>query len=139
MSKPQQDEMKATKVVGIQKTIGRGDAQTKNMKLNKKIRNVKFAAGVYAAEGDAKPGDVGCLVKYVDTQDGSKRYGWVAGTEGVGGNMDHSQKETHGWRGTTNDTAIFAEGLWQVLEVKQLNTPAGYGLDIALKLQQVAK
>ena len=38
--------------------------------------------------------------------------------EGVGGNSNPNQKRYHGWRGTTDDWAVYALGLRRVLDVR---------------------
>ena len=38
--------------------------------------------------------------------------------EGFGGNSDPNQSRYHGWRGTTNDWAVYAHGLRRVLDVR---------------------
>lgn len=64
-----------------------------------------------------KVGDEVVLVEYNNVlKDTTWWLPWVA-PNGISGNMDPSVKRFHGWRGTTNDVAVYAHGLRKVLKV----------------------
>ena len=50
---------------------------------------------------------------------------------GVRGNSDPSQLATEGWRGTTNDVAVYAHGLVRITDVRRL--ARGYGYRVAFE------
>ena len=52
--------------------------------------------------------------------------------EGVPGNMDHSIKRYHGWRGTTDDVALYAHGLRQIVKVENVSMGANLGYKITV-------
>jgi len=55
----------------------------------------------------------------------------LAPEEGVPGNSDPSQYATTGWRGTTDDVAVYAHGLVRITDVRPL--ARGYGYRVAFE------
>ena len=64
------------------------------------------------------------LVEKDDTSNGKKSFSIRLAPDGIGGNEDGEVKRFHGWRGTTNDSAIYAHGMREVLSVSE---PDGRG------------
>ena len=63
-------------------------------------------------------GEIYTVVSYQDTLRDAEWYRLIPGDHGgVGGNMDPKVKRYHGWRGTTNDVAKYAEGLRRVEKI----------------------
>lgn len=67
---------------------------------------------------------VGEKVMLVEKYDELKQESWWKivrnADNGIGGNMDSSEKRYHGWRGTTNNTATYAHGLRKVIKASGL-------------------
>ena len=56
----------------------------------------------------------------------------LASADGAPSNSgDPSQRATEGWRGTTNDVAVYAHGLVRITDVRRL--ARGYGYRVAFK------
>lgn len=55
----------------------------------------------------------------------------LADVEGVPGNANPSILATEGWRGTTDDVAVYAHGLVRITDVRRLKN--GYGYRVAFK------
>ena len=56
----------------------------------------------------------------------------LASADGAPGNSgDPSQRATEGWRGTTNDIAVYAHGLVRITDVRRL--ARGYGYRVAFE------
>lgn len=68
-----------------------------------------------------KVGDEVVLVEITNNLKGWIKWEPRVAPEGIPGNMDSKVKRFHGWRGTTDDVAIYAHGLRQVTKI----TPAG--------------
>ena len=51
---------------------------------------------------------------------------------GIGGNMDHTVKRFHGWRGTTDDIALHTHGVRKITKVSSivLDTDFGYKITV---------
>ena len=63
-------------------------------------------------------GEIYTVVSYTDTLRGGEWYRLIPGDHGgAGGNMDPKVKRYHGWRGTTNDIAKYADGLRRVEKI----------------------
>ena len=52
--------------------------------------------------------------------------------DGLPGNMDHTQKACHGWRGTTNDVATYAHGIRKITKVSPVTIDADSGYKITV-------
>ena len=55
----------------------------------------------------------------------------LASAAGVPGNSDPSQRAINGWRGTTDDVAVYAHGRVRITDVRRL--ARGYGYRVAFK------
>jgi hypothetical protein len=85
------------------------------MEKNKTTRKVKLALLPRNCEGGA----IGCLVKNKNVMTGKQYWEWFAGRGGLCTNLgDPDHKYTSGWLGTTDDWAVFAQGLWQIVDIK---------------------
>lgn len=56
---------------------------------------------------------------------------WLDSPYGVKGNSDHNIKSTSGWRGTTNDRAVYALGVIEIKSARKL--ARGYAYKITFK------
>lgn len=63
---------------------------------------------------------------------GYEKFTIVDAPAGIPGNMDHSIKKYHGWRGTTDDIALYAYGLRKILKVQAVDMGADYGYKITV-------
>jgi hypothetical protein len=52
--------------------------------------------------------------------------------DGMPGNLDHTVKATHGWRGTTNDVATYAHGIRKITKVSPVTIDADSGYKITV-------
>lgn len=59
------------------------------------------------------------------------KYAWMAPEEGIPGNTNRSIVRQRGWRGTSNDRAVYAMGVILVKSVRRLKR--GYGYNIQFK------
>jgi hypothetical protein len=100
---------------------GRVSPQTKQ----KEVLRVKQKTFIYTGWESPKVGDEVILIERTNILSGNSSWGFISDPEGVGGNMDRSKKMFHGWRGTTDDVALYAHGLRKVLKV----TPIGVDED----------
>lgn len=67
---------------------------------------------------DIVEGGVYTVISFQHALRGTEWYNLIPGDHGgVGGNMDPKVKRYHGWRGTTNDVAKYAEGLRRVEKI----------------------
>ena len=98
------------------------------------IATKKTLRSVTTKNRDIKIGDV-ILVVETEKVMTRKRPTFSASCDlpGLGGNLDSSQKRLHGWRGTTNDIARYACGLWIVADV----TGDEYGYENTLTVQKL--
>lgn len=73
-----------------------------------------------AARDGFAPGAVGVLAEYCDTRGKNipSHYRLLTDPQtihsGIPGNCDHTRREHYGWRGTTDDIALYAHGVWRV-------------------------
>ena len=58
-------------------------------------------------------------------------------TDGIEGNSNRKIKSTNGWRGTTNDRAVYAHGIIQIVSITKLKR--GYAYIIKIKYLPEAK
>ena len=73
-------------------------------------------------ESKIQVGEKMVLVSSEDVGPGSKskeRYYLIADKGGVSGNMDRDIKRYHGWRGTTNNSSVYAHGLREVIKISE--------------------
>ena len=63
---------------------------------------------------------------------GGEEFTIINALEGIGGNMDSNVKRFHGWRGTTNDIALYAHGLRKITKVESVDLGADYGYKITV-------
>lgn len=59
------------------------------------------------------------------------KYAWMAPEEGIPGNSNHAIVRQTGWRGTSNDRAVYAMGVIKIKSVRRLKR--GYGYTIQFK------
>lgn len=90
-----------------------------------------------------KPGDHVIVYTRENILTGEETYyvskEWAA--DGIGGNMDWSEKRFHGWRGTTDNIALYALGVYSVKSV-EINDRADFNetyLTIRLNRTDLAK
>lgn len=70
---------------------------------------------------DIKVGDRYILIERSNIITGKTEYQlFKDNCAGIGGNMDSSIKRYHGWRGTTNDIAVYAHGLRRIERVDSI-------------------
>jgi hypothetical protein len=84
-----------------------------------------------AEEGEfAKIGVIGTFYTIENTLPRNRGTHYVAGLcdhpDGVAGNMNKSIRCHHGWRGTTNNCAVYAHGRRQVIESRPLSRGVGW-------------
>lgn len=85
-----------------------------------------------------EPGDIGTIGAKYNQSPNSIRDGnsdriidlFIASKEGIPGNMNQDILMTDGWRGTTNEMAIYAHGLVKILFITKFKR--GYGFKIGL-------
>lgn len=72
----------------------------------------------FKSEEIFKVGDLVILIERRYVNDGYSNFDAIPYTgDGIGGNMDSSIKRFHGWRGTTNDIALYAHGVRKIIRV----------------------
>lgn len=59
------------------------------------------------------------------------KFAWLASEEGIPGNVNRSIVSTRGWRGTSNDRAVYAMGVILIKSIRRLKR--GYGYTIQFK------
>ena len=74
---------------------------------------------------DIRVGDELILVSHTNAMTGEEIYKLVPDNGGIGGNLDSSIKRYHGWRGTTSNWSVYAEGLRRVERVDPIKEHAG--------------
>ena len=62
----------------------------------------------------------------------------TANPEGISGNSNHHVRRLHGWRGTTNDSSIEADGWRRVLEIRPTKTGIGWRVVLSEDLNPTA-
>lgn len=67
-----------------------------------------------------KVGDEVVLVETINELTNVSTFEPRIATDGIGGNMDNNVKRYHGWRGTTNNKALFAHGLRRILKIEDV-------------------
>jgi hypothetical protein len=84
---------------------------------------------------EPKVGQVVVLVSHENInvqRSGYEKFIIIDTQDGIPGNMDHTIKRYHGWRGTYNDVATYAHGLRKILKVTELEIGAGYDYKITV-------
>ena len=77
-------------------------------------------------------GDIGTLATSENVaQDSRITNVWLGDARGIGGNLDSTHRATSGWRGTTNDIAVYAHGLVEITDIRDL--AQGYGYRVSFK------
>lgn len=72
---------------------------------------------------DIKVGDKYILVERTNINTGTTEYRLCKDNgQGIGGNTNYDIKMYHGWRGTTNNISVYAEGLRRVERVDAVKT-----------------
>ena len=66
-----------------------------------------------------KTGGVYAVAEISNILNGAKAYQFKSPETGFGGNMDHSVKRYHGWRGTTDNKHKQALGVREVLSITE--------------------
>ena len=72
------------------------------------------------------------LVSHENTMSGQESFIIKIAPEGIPGNMDHTVKQFHGWRGTYNDIATYAHGLRKITKITPVDLGTDYGYKITV-------
>lgn len=84
---------------------------------------------------DIKIGDKYILIERTNTNTGKTEYRFREDNgEGIGGNMDYNVKRYHGWRGTTNNISVYAEGLRRIERIDSIKTAIDGTRTVKVKL-----
>ena len=71
-------------------------------------------------ETNYKIGATAILVSSVDLNNDIIKYYLRFCQDGLGGNSNPDIKRYHGWRGTTNDESVYANGLRRIIAIREL-------------------
>ena len=90
------------------------------------MRQKTFKISNLELDFEPKVGQAVILISHENVMSGGKEeFSIVKDHGGIRGNVDSSIKRYHGWRGTTNDVALYAHGLRKIIKAEAVDLGAG--------------